>query len=182
MNNFEVWRLQLRNLQWRNNVVYLFLYKIHIYIRNKLRKKILRFVLSFCNEISGKRRVFRCINPNLGAGCSMHSECSSQSGLLLAIGVHRGTWLPGESTSTFAASACMYIDARTRIARTHWTRLVRILACVYEHEVRYCQIAWHVVSMYSIVSSVTACEITWFRSDGYDPTYPFNEINNLPTN
>ena len=56
------------------------------------------------------------------------------------------------------------------------------LGCVYGHEVRYCQIAWHVVSMYSIVSSVTACEITWFRSDGYDPTYPFNQINNPPTN
>lgn len=49
------------------------------------------------------------------------------------------------------------------------------------HEVRYCQIAWHVVSMYSIVSSVTGCEITWFRSDGYDLTYRPNERNNRRT-
>lgn len=100
----------------------------------------------------------------------MHSECSSQSGLLLAIGVHRGTWLPGESTSTFAAF-CMRVHRCTYKNCSHTFNPTRTYTCVYGHEVRYCQIAWHVVSMYSIVSSVTACEITWLRSDGYDPTY-----------
>lgn len=109
-------------------------------------------------------------NAALKVGCSWLSACIVELGYLVKV--------PPPSQR----SACMYTDARTRIARTHSTRLVRILACVYGHEVRYWQIAWHVVSMYSIVSSVTACEITWFRSDGYDPTYLFNEINNLPTN
>lgn len=79
---------------------------------------------------SRKRRVFRGINPNLDTGCSMHSECSSQSGLLLAIGVHRGTWLPGESTSTFAALCvhvhCTSMRVFTRIARTRSFCLVYI--------------------------------------------------------
>lgn len=95
-------------------------------------------------------------NAALKVGCSWLSACIVELGYLVKV--------PPPSQR----SACVYIDARTRIARTHSTRTY---TCVYGHEVRYCQIAWHVVSMYSIVSSVTACEITWLRSDGYDPTY-----------
>lgn len=78
-----------------------------------------------------KRRVFRGINPNLDAGCSMHSECSSQSGLLSAIGVHRGTWLPGESTSTFAAF-CVHVCTSLRVqelrAHVHPVSYIRVQA------------------------------------------------------
>lgn len=93
-----------------------------------------------------KRRVFDGVNPSLTTGCSMHAECSSQSGLLLAIGVHRGTWLPGESTSTFAA-CCMrvresrvhtlipglYARPRCEILSDSVARSVNVLHCVIRH-------------------------------------------------
>lgn len=56
-------------------------------------------------------------NAALKVGCSWLSACIVELGYLVKV--------PPPSQR----SACVYIDARTRIARTHSTRLVRILVC-----------------------------------------------------